>query len=692
MPVPGSRRPPDRPARTPRCPAVWIVVADEPGFEQRPIEIDVIDATTGADATSRRRRVTMSRCSSLAVDALALRAAATVRVRVHGAARDGSDWSDPLDVEAGLLGAVRLDGASPITADFDGTAAERPVRLRREFDRPRGPGPRPPVRTALGVYKVRSTATGRRRVLAPGWTATAIGCATRPSTSPRCSARRQRHRRHCSADGWYRGRLGFRGGRRAIYGTETGLIAQLEITTPTAAPTRSSPTRLWRRARPGHSPPASTTARPNDARARRPRRGRPGLRRPPTGPRSTSWTPSPISWSPPTGPPVRRIETLRPVKVAASPAGHIVDFGQNIAGRVRIRVRGRPGTRSPCAMPRSWSDGELAMRPLRGARRPTATSWRGDGAEDLRAALHVPRVPLRRGRRLARRADAGRRRGGRLPHRHAAHRLVRLLRPAAQPAARECRSGACAATSSTCPPTARSATNGSAGPATSRCSPRPRPSCTTAPASSLVAGGPRRRADASRHCAALRPVGRPRLPLRPAAAWGDAAVVVPWVLYQRFGDSSMLAQQYDSMRAWVDQIAELAGDEPCGTRASSSATGSTRPRPPTTRPRRETDRALVATAYHAHTASLLANRRRARARRGRGALRRARRAGRRAAFNGEFVTPAGRLASDAQTAYALALRFDLLPTPSNADAPASAWSSWSAGSGTASAPASSARR
>ena len=33
-----------------------------------------------------------------------------------------------------------------------------------------------------------------------------------------------------------------------------------------------------------------------------------------------------------------------------------------------------------------------------------------------------------------------------------------------------------------------------------------------------------------------------------------------------------------------------------------------------------------------------------------------------AAFNAEFVTPTGRMASDAQTAYALALRFDLLPT------------------------------
>jgi len=45
----------------------------------------------------------------------------------------------------------------------------------------------------------------------------------------------------------------------------------------------------------------------------------------------------------------------------------------------------------------------------------------------------------------------------------------------------------------------------------------------------------------------------------PTAAWGDAATVVPWVLYQRFGDAGLLAAQFDSMRAWVDREAVAAG-------------------------------------------------------------------------------------------------------------------------------------
>ena len=37
-----------------------------------------------------------------------------------------------------------------------------------------------------------------------------------------------------------------------------------------------------------------------------------------------------------------------------------------------------------------------------------------------------------------------------------------------------------------------------------------------------------------------------------SAGWADAAIMVPWALYQSFGDRDLLEQQYDSMRAWYD--------------------------------------------------------------------------------------------------------------------------------------------
>ena len=70
------------------------------------------------------------------------------------------------------------------------------------------------------------------------------------------------------------------------------------------------------------------------------------------------------------------------------------------------------------------------------------------------------------------------------------------------------------------------------------------------------------------------------------AVWGDAACVVPWVLYERFGDAGILERQWDSMRSWVDYIAApQRATTSSGVVSSSSGTGSTRPLRPTT-PRR----------------------------------------------------------------------------------------------------------
>lgn len=40
----------------------------------------------------------------------------------------------------------------------------------------------------------------------------------------------------------------------------------------------------------------------------------------------------------------------------------------------------------------------------------------------------------------------------------------------------------------------------------------------------------------------------------PSAAWGDCAVIIPWQLYLTYGDSTVLAEQFGSMKAWVDFI------------------------------------------------------------------------------------------------------------------------------------------
>ncbi len=42
-----------------------------------------------------------------------------------------------------------------------------------------------------------------------------------------------------------------------------------------------------------------------------------------------------------------------------------------------------------------------------------------------------------------------------------------------------------------------------------------------------------------------------------SAAWGDAAVICPWQIYQTYGDRTVLEDQFDSMRGWVDFIGSV---------------------------------------------------------------------------------------------------------------------------------------
>lgn len=39
-----------------------------------------------------------------------------------------------------------------------------------------------------------------------------------------------------------------------------------------------------------------------------------------------------------------------------------------------------------------------------------------------------------------------------------------------------------------------------------------------------------------------------------ASGWGDAAVVLPWILYQETGDQAIIDRQYGSMKAWIDFV------------------------------------------------------------------------------------------------------------------------------------------
>ncbi|SDD04808.1 alpha-L-rhamnosidase [Paenibacillus sp. UNCCL117] len=143
-----------------------------------------------------------------------------------------------------------------------------------------------------------------------------------------------------------------------------------------------------------------------------------------------------------------------------------------------------------------------------------------------------------------------------------------------------------------------------------------------------------------------------------SAAWGDAAVICPWVLYQCYGDKRILEQQYESMKAWVAYIRSQGENEYLWTTGfhfgdwlgldakPDSYVGAT-------------DRELIATAFYAYSASLLAKTARVLGKTEDASLYEQLHGRVRDAFRQEFITPGGRLAVPTQTAHVLALMFNL---------------------------------
>ena len=157
--------------------------------------------------------------------------------------------------------------------------------------------------------------------------------------------------------------------------------------------------------------------------------------------------------------------------------------------------------------------------------------------------------------------------------------------------------------------------------------------------------------------APIQPPGFP--PLKAEAGWGDAAVVIPWVLYERHGDAQILADQWGSMTSWLAAFESRAGAEldfPDGGFMFGDWLDTAAP--PDNPAGARTPWSCVATAYLARSARIMAQAAEVLGRDGGAFSVLAERAA--ARFRAEFVTPNGRLAFPSQTAYALALELDLL--------------------------------
>ncbi len=86
------------------------------------------------------------------------------------------------------------------------------------------------------------------------------------------------------------------------------------------------------------------------------------------------------------GPPIVRHESIAPVRVEPTAFGALFDFGQNLVGWLRLRVRGPRGHRLVLTHAEVLDGGELARRPLRSARAEDVVVLSG-GEDDIEPTL-----------------------------------------------------------------------------------------------------------------------------------------------------------------------------------------------------------------------------------------------------------------------------------------------------------------
>lgn len=582
------------------------------------------------------------------------------RVRVWEGSGQVSDWSAPAFWEMGLLSPADWK-AKWITPDWDeDTTKSQPSPMLRGVFRIGKP-----VRsarayaTSLGLYELHlNGARVGDQLFTPGWTS--YRKRLQYQTYDITAQLRQGENviGVILGDGWYRGYLGWRD-RRNTYGDRLAALVQLQITFTDGSTQTVITDESWRASTGPILASDIYMGETYDARLEKSGWSAPGYD-------ASGWRGvrvlehSKEILIAPEGPPVRRIEEIRPVKILRTPAGEtVVDMGQNMVGWVRLKVRGPAGTTVTLRHAEVLDkEGNFYTANLRGARQTVRYTLRGDGEE-----VFEPHFTFQGFRYVA--VDGF---PGELPLEaltgiviHSDMRVTGRFETS-NPLLNQLQhnivwgqKGNFLDVPTDCPQ--RDERLGWTGDAQVF-------SRTAAFNMDVAAFFTKWLADLA---ADQNPDGKvPHvipdvLGGAASAAWADAATIVPWNMYTVYGDTRLLERQYPSMKAWVEYMRRTAGSSYLWNTGQHFgdwlAFATTR----SDYPGATTGKDLIATAFYAHSTELLA---RTAAVLGRqddarfyGAL-----ADRvKQAFVREFVTANGRVGENTQTAYALALQFELIP-------------------------------
>ena len=631
----------------------WITRSDLPGWKQLAAELAWNDG-------QRTVNVQLDGNAQVLVDwpfvTLKPRQQGSLRVRVQGV--DGwTDWSAEHPVVAAFL------GRDEWRADFiglpDPVRPAQPVLLRTEFEVDPGLVRATWYATARGAYQAEFNAIPvDDQILKPGWTPFQYRL-VHETTDVTASIRSGRNAVGVTlAGGWYTESYGFQGLARPFYGTQPAFAGQLLLEYANGSNEWVTTGPSWQAGGDGPWVDAGIYGgEAYDARLFKAGWSEPGFAAP-------GWAPAQVlpAGAVPgarTSPEVRVTEEIPFATVSTSPSGRtLLDFGQNLVGRLKLRVSGEAGTVITVRHAEVLEEGELGVRPLRVARATDTFTLAGGGEEEWAPSFTFHGF---------RYAEVTGWPGELSPSNVTAQVIVSDM---ARTGWFECSDpmvtklhqnvvwgmrGNFLYLPTDCPQRdERLGWTGDIqvfGPTASYLF-----DCDGFLASWLVdvaleqeaAGGVPFIVPDVLNSGAV-----------PAAAWGDVATILPWVLYERFGDLEVVRTQYSSMKAWVDQVLAIAGMRHLWEGGFQFGDWVDPDAPPDNPAQAKADADLVASAYLYKSSRVLAD---AAALLGHNAdadhyAAEAERV--RQAWLAEYVTPAGRILSDAQTSYALAIEFDL---------------------------------
>ncbi|RPI02431.1 MAG: alpha-L-rhamnosidase [Calditrichaeota bacterium] len=651
----------------------WQIQADRKAVTQSAYEIRVAatqkDVIVGKNLMWNTGRVKSNQSIQVVYEGPALESRRRVywQVRIWDNKNIKSEWSEPAYWEAGLL--KKNDWkADWISADVqEDVNVSSPAHMLRKTFTVKGQVENARLYiTSLGLYQAEINGkTVGDEVLTPGWTAYQDHVQYQTYDVSFLLKTGANTLAVTLGDGWYRGFIGFQG-QRNVYGEKLALLCQLEVTTADGRREMILSDTGWRAATGPILLSDIYDGETYDARLEKTGWNQAGYD-------DSSWSGVVVTASPsakimaPAGPPVRRIEEIRPIKIINTPRGErVIDMGQNMVGWVRFRVQGAKGTTVVLRHAEVLDkEGNFYTENLRAAKQIVHYTLKGGGIETFEPHFTFQgfRYVAVEGWPGTLSLDAF---TGVVVHSEIApsgtfecsNDLINQL----QHNIRWGQKGNFVDVPTDCPQ--RDERLGWTGDAQvfarTACFNHDVAAFYTKWMKDFVADQ-QKEGQIPFVIPDVLSVRSGRQGNSGSAGWADAAVIIPWTMYLNYGDVQILKDQYDCMKGWVDYMAARAGESVFWntdfTFGDWLAFATTR----SDYPGATTDKDLLCQAYFARSTDLL-QRMAVILGKTEDAEHYAQLLARiKQVFQQEFLTANGRLSSNTQTAYALALAFDLLP-------------------------------